>query len=178
MINPCIKFLVNGLLHKQKTKKMKLKSGFTFFFAIQLFFIFLATNASAQVLPGKHPAYIHALHDLRDARWYLYHQPSDTKVYADEDMAISETDAAINEVVRAGLDDHKNIHSGVPVDVKEHGSRLLKSIELLTKAHSDIAQEEDNPEARNLRKAALYHLDKAIAAAKKAHDAWLKEIKK
>jgi hypothetical protein len=139
---------------------------------------FYSYKAVAQVLPGKHPAYVHALQDLREARWYLYHQPGDAKVYAGEDVAITETDAAINEIVRAGLDDGKNIHRGLPTDVKEYGSRLLKSIELLKKAQSDINQEEDNPEARNLRKAALTHLNRAIAAAVKAHQAWVDENKK
>ena len=49
---------------------------------------------SAQQLPGKHPGYLHALSDLRAARWFLFHQPGDAKVYADEDVAITETRVA------------------------------------------------------------------------------------
>ena len=36
--------------------------------------------ACAQPLPGKHPAYLHALTDLRTARWLLNHQPGDARV--------------------------------------------------------------------------------------------------
>ena len=134
-------------------------------------------SASAQTLPGKHPAYLHALKDLRTARWLLEHQPGDVKVYADEDVAVTEADAAIAEIKRASIDDGKDLHDHENLDVHEHGSRLLRAIETLKKAHADIAQEEDNPETRELRHHALEHIDQALHAAGKAHDAWLKEAK-
>ena len=31
-------------------------------------------------LPGKHPYYLHALSDLRTARWMLEHRPGDAAV--------------------------------------------------------------------------------------------------
>jgi hypothetical protein len=137
----------------------------------------LPLSAMAQQLPGKHPGYLHALTDLRTARWFLEHQPGDAKVYADEDVAITEIDAAIAEIKRASIDDGKDLHDHPNVDVHEHGSRLLKSIETLRKAHSDIDHEEDNPLARELRHHALEHIDHALHAADKAHAQWLKDVK-
>jgi hypothetical protein len=134
--------------------------------------------ANAQQLPGKHPGYLHALTDLRAARWFLYHQPGDAKVSGAEDVAITEIDATINEIKRASIDDGKDLNDHPSVDVKEHGSRLLKSIETLNKAKQDITNEEDNPEARELRRKAHEHIDRAIKAAEKAHADWLKEGKK
>ena len=134
-------------------------------------------SSNAQVLPGKHPGYLHSLTDLRTARWFLYHQAGDAKVYAGEDVAISEIDAAIGEIKKASIDDGKDLNDHPNVDVKEHGSRLLKSIETLKQAHADIDKEEDNPEARELRHRALGHIDKALHAAEKAHTAWLQENK-
>ncbi|MFZ6752512.1 hypothetical protein ACO0KY_03965 [Undibacterium sp. Dicai25W] len=131
----------------------------------------------AQMVPGKHPAYLHALTDLRTARWFLYHQAGDAKVYAGEDKGINEIDAAINEIKRASIDDGKNLNDHPGVDVKEHGSRLLKAIETLKKAHADIDKEEDNPDARELRHRSLEHIDRAIKAAESAHAEWLKEKK-
>jgi hypothetical protein len=64
----------------------------------------IASTASAQQLPGAHPSYLHALSDLRAARWFLYHQPGDAKVYGDEDVGIREIDAAIGEMKRAAID--------------------------------------------------------------------------
>lgn len=130
----------------------------------------------AQVLPGKHPAYLHALTDLRTARWFLYHQPGDAKVYAEEDVGIREIDAAIGEIKRAAIDDGKDLNDHPNVDTREHGSRLLKAIETLEKARNDIAREEDNPEVRGLRNRALEHLERAIRAAKAAHAQWLKDM--
>jgi hypothetical protein len=134
--------------------------------------------AGAQPLPGKHPAYLHALTDLRAARWLLEHQPGDAKVYGDEDVAITEIDATIGEIKRASVDDGKDLHDHPQVDVHEHGSRLLKSIETLKKARADIDREEDNPEVRELRHRSLEHLDRALHAAEKAHAEWLKDVKR
>ncbi|MBV8501384.1 MAG: hypothetical protein JO006_06685 [Paucibacter sp.] len=144
--------------------------------AVLAFSILAPLAASAQQLPGKHPGYLHALSDLRAARWFLYHQPGDAKVSGSEDVAITEIDAAIGEIKRASIDDGKDLNDHPAVDVKEHGSRLLKSIETLKKAREDIGKEEDNPEARQLRHRAYEHIDRAIKAAEKAHADWLKEV--
>ena len=45
----------------------------------------LAANAD---LPGKHPYYLHALSDLRAARWMLEHRPGDAAVSGREDEGI------------------------------------------------------------------------------------------
>ncbi len=127
----------------------------------------------AQALPGKHPGYLHSLTDLRTARWFLYHQPGDSVVAGDEDIAIAEIDAAIGEIKRASIDDGKDLNDHPAVDTREHGSRLLKSIETLRKARHDIEGEEDNPGARELRHRAFEHIDKAIRAAESAHSRWL-----
>jgi hypothetical protein len=92
---------------------------------------------------------------------------------ADADVAITEIDAAIREIKRASIDDSKDLNDHPAVDVKEHGSRLLKSIETLKKAHADIDKEEDNPDVRELHHRALEHIDRAIHAAEDAHANWL-----
>jgi len=134
--------------------------------------------ANAQQLPGKHPGYLHALTDLRTARWFLYHQPGDANVSGSEDVAITEIDAAIGEIKKASIDDGKDLNDHPNVDVKEHGSKLLRAIETLKKAKDDITKEEDNPEARELRHKAHEHIDRAIKEAEKAHADWLKDAKK
>ena len=135
----------------------------------------IASVGMAQQLPGKHPAYLHALSDLRAARWFLYHQAGDAKVYAGEDVGIREIDAAIGELKRASIDDGKDLNDHPQVDVKEHGSRLLKAIETLKKAHADVDREEDNPEAKGLKHRIAEHIERATHAAEEAHAEWLKE---
>jgi hypothetical protein len=129
-------------------------------------------------LPGAHPGYLHALTDLRTARWLLSHQPGDSKVYGEEDMAIQEINAAINDIKKASIDDGKNLEDHPNVDTGEHGSRLLRAIETLKKARQDIAQEEDNPMVRDLRNRAWGHIDSAIHSADKAHGEWLRDMGK
>ncbi|MBV8503423.1 MAG: hypothetical protein JO006_17100 [Paucibacter sp.] len=133
--------------------------------------------AQAQPLPGRHPGYLHALSDLRAARWFLYHQAGDSRVYAHEDLGIREIDAAIGEIKRASIDDGKDLDDHPAVDAKEHGSRLLKAIETLKKARDDVSGEEDNPEVRELRHRALEHVNRALKEAEAAHKDWLQDVR-
>jgi hypothetical protein len=148
------------------------------YFAFLVLVGFAQLPLMAQTLPGKHPGYLHALSDLRTARWCLYHQPGDAKVYGGEDVAISEVEAAVAEIKKASIDDGKDLNDHPAVDVKEHGSRLLRAAETLHRAQSDIGGEEDNPEVRELRHRALEHIQKAIDATNRAHAEWLKDMGK
>jgi hypothetical protein len=120
-------------------------------------------------LPGKHPAYLHALSDLRTARWMLEHRPGDAAVSGNEDVAITEIDAAIGEIKRAAIDDGKNLNDHPNVDVPgDRPGHLHKALELLRKVHSDVAREEDDPVTRGLRDRAVGHIDGAIHATERA----------
>ena len=119
--------------------------------------------------PGKHPYYLHALSDLRAARWMLEHRPGDAAVSGDEDVAITEIDAAIGEIKRAAIDDGKNVADHPNVDVPaDRPGHLHKALELLRKVHSDVAREEDDPVTRSLRDRAVGHIDGAIHATERA----------
>ena len=128
--------------------------------------------AASADLPGKHPFYLHALSDLRGARWLLEHRPGDAAVSGQEDVAISEIDAAIGEIKRASIDDGKDIHDHPPIDLPpDHPGRLHKALEVLREVHSEVAREEDDPETRGLRNRAVGHVDGAIHATEHAiHD--------
>jgi hypothetical protein len=124
-----------------------------------------AANAD---LPGKHPAYLHAFTDLRTARWMLEHRPGDAAVSGQEDVAITEIDAAIDEIKDAAIDGGKDIHYHPNVDVPhDRPGRLHKALELLRKVHSDVAREEDDPMTPGLRDRATGHIDAAIDATEK-----------
>ena len=133
---------------------------------------FTALSANAADLPGRHPAYLHALTDLRDARWNLEHRPGDTAVSSQEDVAIVETDRAIQEAKVAAAEDGKNLadHPHEDANINRAG-RLHHALELLAKAKNDVAREEDNPETRDLRNRIVQHTDLAVEATKRAiHD--------
>ena len=133
---------------------------------------FTALSAGAADLPGKHPAYLHALTDLRDARWNLEHRPGDAAVSAQEDVALVETDRAIKEAKVAAMEDGKNVEDHPHEDAHiDRRGRLHHALELLDKAKNDVAREEDNPETRELRNRIVQHTDLAIEATKHAiHD--------
>jgi hypothetical protein len=122
--------------------------------------------------PSRHPAYLHALTDLRTARWMLEHRPGDAAVSAREDEAINEIDRAIGELKSAAIDDGRNIHDHPTADVpNDYRGRLHRAAELLRRARADMAREEDNPAARGLRDRAIGHVDAALHATERAiHD--------
>ena len=129
----------------------------------------LASSPAFADLPGKHPYYLHALSDLRAARWMLEHRPGDAAVSAHEDVAIQQVDGAINDIKKAAIDDGKDPHDHPSVDVpNDHPGRLHKAEELLKKIHADVGREEDDPTARGLKHRALEHIDAALNQTKHA----------
>jgi hypothetical protein len=111
-----------------------------------------------------HPAYLHALADLRDARANLEKKAgSDGKVKWDEHEGVAAIDKAIKEIKEAAIDDGRNIDEHVAVDAKEpRKGRLHKALDALKQAKKDVSLEEDNAFANGLRTRALHHIDEAI----------------
>lgn len=119
--------------------------------------------------PGRHPAFLRALSDLRDARWNLEHREGDRGARANEDVAIGEVDRAISEISRAAAEDGKNLNAHPREDAHlDFPGRLHRSLELLHRARTDASGWEDNPETRGLRGRALEHIDAAIHATERA----------
>lgn len=131
-------------------------------FAIVAVLLVIPAYASAKAAPGReHPAYLHALTDLRQARAHLQ-RPDGGELREQEKKAIHEIDDAISEIKKAAIDDGKDINDHAPVDARmDWGGRLHRALELVNKAHNDIAQEEDNGYAQGLQQRALEHIDKA-----------------
>ena len=120
----------------------------------------------AMVAPARHPAYLHALSDLRAARWMIEHRPGDWAQTADEGEAVRQIDAAINDIKKAAFDDGKNLNDHPPLDDHpDHRGRIHEALQFLRKARADIAREEDNAFADGLRDRAIGHIDGAIGAA-------------
>jgi Spy/CpxP family protein refolding chaperone len=118
--------------------------------------------------PAHHPAYLHALSDLRAARWLIEHRPGDWQQSADEAEAVRRIDAAINDIKQASIDDGKNPADHPPVDEQsDHRGRIHEALDYLRKARADISSAENNGFANGLRDRAIQHIDGAIGAAKR-----------
>ena len=112
--------------------------------------------------PGRHPAYLHALTDLRHARAHLERPAATGHMDNEEGRAIAEIDKALGEIANAAITDGKNLNDHPPVDARMGwAGRYRRALELLDKAHNDIAREEDDPRTRGLRNRALHHIDEA-----------------
>jgi len=118
--------------------------------------------------PGKHPAYLHALSDLRDARAHLERLASDP-VNQEEDHAIVAIDKAIDEIKRAAIMDGKNVSDHMPVDAHlPLRGRFHKALDLLNKAQADVSGEEDQPDTQGLQMRVIHHIDEARRSVKHA----------
>jgi hypothetical protein len=133
-------------------------------------FAFLAGCASPPPPPpAHHPAYLHALSDLRAARWMIEHRPGDYQRTSDEIAAVQQIDAAIGDLRQAAFDDGKNPNDHPPVDeVPDHHGRLHAAVEYMRTARAEISREEDNGYANGLRGRAIGHIDGAINAVRRA----------
>jgi hypothetical protein len=130
--------------------------------ALLLFVVAVCAILSVADEPGRHPAYLHALTDLRHARAHLDNLAATHHMDKEEQHAINEIDKAIDEIKRAAIDDGKNLNDHPPVDAgMDRTGRFRRAQELLDKAHNDIAREEDDPSVRGLRDRALNHIDEA-----------------
>ena len=129
-------------------------------------FLSLTFKASAD---NGHPGYLHALSDLRMARFLLHRDQIGPK----DQYAISEIDQAIAEIRQASIDDGKNLNDHPPVDASwDEKGRFHKALEMLDKAHQDISQFEDNSYAQGLQHRALFHIDKAHHLVRDIIDRW------
>ncbi len=139
------------------------------FGAAFLFMTVSACKTTVKVSNGEHPYYIHALADLRGARWMIEHRPGNWAQTNDEIEAVHHIDAAIEEIKRAAIDDGKNANQHLAVDEpNEHNGRLHVSIDYLKKARQDISRDEDNLFAQGLQARAYNHIDAAITAVRRA----------
>src|SRR5580658_1263201 len=110
-----------------------------------------------------HPSYLHALSDLRNARWNLERKGGDPVMKWDEHRSIEAIDRAINDIKKAAIDDGKNLQDHPLVDASEpRAGRLHKALAALQAARSDVSQEEDNAFADGLRARGIKNIDEAI----------------
>jgi len=118
----------------------------------------------------KHPFYLHAISNLRAAEWQIDHRrPEDGRVSQDETIVHDEISAAINELQKAAFMDGKGMNWQPPADaILPRLGRLHATVDLLRKAHSDVAREEDDPRSRGFQQRGLQHVDAALNTAQRA----------
>jgi hypothetical protein len=129
--------------------------------ALCLAFVMGGLPAQAQAY-GKHPAYIHALSDLRLMRAYLDKLTPSEKISDEQVRAIQEIDSAIHDIKQASIDDHKDMHDHMPIDAHiTPSNRFRKAREAGSAAKHDLEEEEDNEFAQGLKHRALEHVENA-----------------
>ena len=123
--------------------------------------------------PAVHPAYLHAISDLRYARALLY-RPDWGPVMRDQRAAVDEIDHAIGDAKQAAIDDGKNPDDHPPID-RGLGweGRFRKAVELLNSAERDLSSAERNGAAAGWRNTALANVRNAKGFVEKSmRDSW------
>jgi hypothetical protein len=119
--------------------------------------------APAIYAQAMHPAYIHALSDLRAARWLLQHTPGNWARVNDELNAIHRIDDAIAEIRRSSIDDGRDINFNPRVEERPDRPGRLHDVDTyLRRARADINQEEDKGPILGLRGRSATHIEAAI----------------
>lgn len=130
------------------------------FVCLALCFSFAAVSVPSQA--QEHPAYLHALSDLRLMRAYLDRLTPNDRVDDESMHAIEEIDAAIREIKEASIDDHKDVRDHMPIDAHiTPSNRFRRAREAGNAAWHDLDREEDNGFARGLKHRAMDHVEKA-----------------
>lgn len=133
------------------------------FLAIALFAVVAmgASTAQAQA-PGRHPAYLRALSDLRLMRAYLERMTPSERIDEEQQHAIDEIDAAMREIKEASIDDGKDLRYHPAIDARIMPTdRFHRAREAGNAAWHDVDGEEDNGFARGLKHRALDHIERA-----------------
>ena len=123
----------------------------------------------------QHPAYLHAMSDLRQAYWLVEHRETQDRVAKlEERRAAGAIRAAYQSLKDASILDNKDIDDQPPADMTfgDHGGRLHRAMDLLRDAHTEVSKEEDDPAARGFRNRAIQQIDHAAAATNGALQAW------
>lgn len=113
--------------------------------------------------PASHPAYLHALSDLRMARAFLDKLTDSDVVDQKEADAIAQINSAIGDINEAAIDDGKNLSDHPPIDANiSRQDRFGKAVELLKSARRDVNKAEYNGPANNLKNRAIGHINNAL----------------
>jgi len=130
--------------------------------ALLVLLVAICTAVGLADEPGRHPAYLHALVDLRHARAHLERITGSDRMNDEEQHAIAEIDKAIAEIKRAAINDGKDLNDHPPIDERMgRAGRYQRTLELLDMARNDIGHEEDDRWARGLRNRAMSHINDA-----------------
>jgi hypothetical protein len=131
--------------------------------------LFCAAIVTASDAQNQHPAYLHALSNLRAARWMIEHRSGNWKTTQDEVAAVQKINDAIGEIKKASIDDGKDLNDHPKAEeINDHQGRLVKALEYLRKSRSEIETNEDDNFANGLKKRAFVHIDEAIRLTEKA----------
>jgi len=123
----------------------------------------------------RHPAYLKAMSDLREAYWLVEFQDTANPLRKGEEMQAGRAiRAAYQSLKDASIVDGKDIEARPPADPTwgDRRGRLHKAMDLLHDAHEQVSHEEDDSAARGFKMRAIAQIDAAAHDTNAAMHAW------
>ena len=119
---------------------------------------------TATPVRAQHPAYLHALSDLRTARGYL-NMPARPATRDACKHAVKEISRAIDDIAKAVSDYGRDPNvTPPPQGAGSANTPIHSAIRLMKEARADIEHGRDLPENHGLREHSIEHIDKALLA--------------
>ena len=136
-----------------------------------VFFLLMASSFAA--MADEQTAYIHALKNLRAARWFIATRPGGGDMTDQEVAAMHEIELAVAAIIKCDIDDGKYYKDIPEVDgltIPDREGRLQRAIDLLKKATADLDLDATGAYAGGLKVRVLTHVKEAIKQTQKALD--------
>jgi hypothetical protein len=125
-----------------------------------LFTLMLFVPAQSAIAQG--PAYLHAISDLRSARWYLQQDHRGNQADALQ-HAIEEINKALDEMKIAAARDGKDVwQTPPPQSGGDAMAPIHSAVRLLREARGDVGNGTDFPQNQGLQARSVRHIDEAL----------------
>ena len=131
----------------------------------------LLIGLSYSACADEQTAYIHALKNLRAARWFIATRPGGGDMTDQEVTAMHEIELAVSAIIKSDIDDgkyYKDVPEVEGLTIADREGRLDRAIDLLKKAMADLDLDATGAYAGGLKIKVLTHIKEAIRQTQKA----------
>jgi hypothetical protein len=147
-----------------------MKSAIIKKYTLAFFISFISATACYAQL--EHQSYIHALTDLRAARWLIDQRPQGEQPSDEEKTAMHSIEVAVAVIINADIDDGhyfgQHPEPGVDnIDIAGKEARIERAAELLRKARTDVRHDDDDAFHGGLKAKTIAYIEEAMRSTEK-----------
>lgn len=117
----------------------------------------LAGASVGHAAPPVHPAYLHALEDLKLAENAIATRGGDPAMHVHDRYAIQQIEAAQTIIYKVAPEEQKNVHTLPKADasIPSNGGKLHDALDYLAKARSDLNEPDSDAQFNDAKRRVL-----------------------